>query len=64
MGAPAWYYRWVYGAPGDKLLKKAVLEFCGIKPVSVTHIGQARHISEATKIKMVKKIEKLGQSGI
>ncbi len=54
----------MYGAPGDKLLKKAVLEFCGIKPVSVTHIGQARHISEATKIKMVKKIEKLGQSGI
>jgi NAD(P)H dehydrogenase (quinone) len=64
MGAPAWYYRWVYGAPGDKLLKKAVLEFCGIKPVSVTHIGQARHISEVNKKAVLKKIEQLGQAGI
>ncbi|MBI5609919.1 MAG: NAD(P)H-dependent oxidoreductase, partial [Deltaproteobacteria bacterium] len=30
MDSPPWYYRWVIGAPAEKAMIKATLEFCGI----------------------------------
>lgn len=39
MDTPPWYYKWVYGAPAHKMMKRTVLEFCGIKPVKITEFG-------------------------
>lgn len=36
---PGWYYWLMYGRPSVNQLKKATLEFCGVKPVKVTYIG-------------------------
>eukprot|EP01042_Synura_sphagnicola_P007717 gene7717-9883_t len=33
MDSPPWYFRWVTRMPGHQQMKKAILEFCGIRPV-------------------------------
>lgn len=60
MDQPSWYYRLVYGAPTDKALKKLTFEFCGIKPVSITHIGPLRMSSETYRASWLEKIKKFG----
>ncbi len=60
MDQPAWYYRLIYGAPTDKALKKLTFEFCGIKPVRITHIGPIRLSTDTFRMRWLKKIEKLG----
>ncbi|WP_431685465.1 NAD(P)H-dependent oxidoreductase [Hahella sp. NBU794] len=39
MDTPPWYYKLVYGAPSHKMMKKTVLEFCGVKPVKISEFG-------------------------
>lgn len=39
MGMPAFFYRWYFGAHGVKNLKRSILGFCGIKPITVSLIG-------------------------
>ena len=63
MDAPTWIYRWYFGAPGIKILKRGVLEFCGIKPVRTTLIGRAQFLTDMTRNKKLLAIEKLGQKG-
>lgn len=60
MDQPSWYYRLFYGAPTDKALKKLTFEFCGIKPVKITHIGPLRLSADAFRAKWLKKIEDIG----
>lgn len=57
---PSWYYRMVFGRPSVNQLKKAVLEFCGVKPVKVTYIGILRNSNDETRKKWLKKVEQLG----
>lgn len=49
MDSPPWWFRWVTGQPGHRLLKKAVLEFCGVKPVTVHAMGPVRGSSPARR---------------
>ena len=57
---PSWYYRWMYGRPSVNQLKKATLEFCGVKPVKVTYIGIVKTATAATREKWLKKVAALG----
>lgn len=57
---PAWYYKWVYGAPSTKAMKKSTLQFIGIQKVRVTTIGPIRLSKEAYRKKWLQKIEKMG----
>lgn len=63
MDQPSWYYRLVYRQPSNNAMKKATLEFCGIKPVKVTSIGPIRLSKDNYRQKWLTKIEKLGKSG-
>lgn len=58
---PSWYYSLVYGKPSVNQLKKATLEFCGIKPVKVTYIGIVKTSTSNLREKWLKKIEFLGK---
>ncbi len=62
MDAPAWYNFLVYGNAGQKAMKRATLEFCGIKPVRVTTIGQVKNLKKERIVKWLEKAEKLGES--
>ena len=57
---PAWYYRWRYGSPSHRAMRKLTLEFVGIKPVRITTIGPLRLSQENFRTKWLHKVEKLG----
>ena len=59
---PSWYYRLVYGRPSTNQLKKAVLNFCGVKPVRVTYVGIIKGSTDEARRKWLVKIEKLGKA--
>ena len=47
--APVWWLYFAYFHPALNMMKKALLEFCGVAPVSVTSIGSVRKLSEKKK---------------
>lgn len=58
---PSWYYWLVYGRPSINQLKKATLEFCGVKPIKVTYIGVVKTATTALRKKWLVKVEGLGR---
>lgn len=58
---PGWYYYLVYGRPSVNQLKKATLEFCGVKPVKVSYFGIVRNSSDKTRQIWLSKAESLGR---
>jgi putative NADPH-quinone reductase len=42
MDSPPWYYRWVVHRPGHNQMKRAILEFSGIKPVAISNFGPVK----------------------
>ena len=61
LDAPVLYDWLIYGAGGRKTMKKAVLEFCGVKPVRVTAFGQAKSSDDAKRQKWLTKVNELGK---
>lgn len=57
MNSPSWFYNFYYFASGVRSLKTAVLEFCGVSPVKVTIIDNARKLKpeDFKKIKIFNK---------
>lgn len=60
MDTPLWYYRWVYGAPATKMMKKTVLGFCGFKPVKVSMLGSVINSKQAQRKAFIDHIFDLG----
>jgi NAD(P)H dehydrogenase (quinone) len=58
---PSWYYRLFYSKPSVNQLKKATLEFCGVKPVKVTYVGIIKTSDEKLREKWLQKIFRLGK---
>lgn len=63
MGMPALLYRWYFRAHSIKSLKRNILWFVGIKPVSETLIGMAGNTDTAKVGSLVDKMEELGRDG-
>ena len=61
---PAWYYKWVYGSPSHRAMKKLTMNFVGIKKVRITTIGPIRLSKVGFRNRWLKKIERLGQRNI
>lgn len=61
MDAPTWYNYWINGNAGPKAMKKATLEFSGIKPVKVTTIGGVKEMKPEQIKGWLAKIEKIGE---
>ncbi|HYN42698.1 MAG TPA: NAD(P)H-dependent oxidoreductase [Thermoanaerobaculia bacterium] len=62
MDSPPWYYRWLAGQPGHRMMKKSVLEFCGIRPVGVTSIGGVRQSTPNRRQAWLAKARQLGKA--
>lgn len=59
---PSWYYKFVYGSPSVNQLKKSILEFCGVKPVSVTYIENVKTSTPEQRDKWIKLVNNLGKN--
>ncbi len=64
MDSPVWYYKWIIGAPGHKAIKKATLEYCGIKPVRFTNFSPIKNTDTKRREHYLKKAYLLGQKQI
>jgi putative NADPH-quinone reductase len=64
MDAPYFYYWLVYGNAGHKAMKKATLEFCGVKPVKITTFGSVKNSTPEKRGKWLAKVKDLGRQNI
>ncbi|GAA4501478.1 NAD(P)H-dependent oxidoreductase [Pseudaeromonas paramecii] len=62
MDSPPWYYRWFTRQPGHQLMKRAVLGFCGIKPVKVLSLGPVKSATETRRQGWLAQVERLPHS--
>ena len=60
MDAPLLYFWVVNWNSGHRAMKKATLEFCGVKPVKITSFGQVKSSSLEKRKRWLKKTRKLG----
>lgn len=51
MDTPPWYFRWVYRMPGHNQMKRTILEFSGIKPVTVSSFGPIKDSNQQKREK-------------
>lgn len=51
MDTPPWYFRWVYRMPGHNQMKRTILEFSGIKPVTVSNFGPIKDSAQQKREK-------------
>ncbi|HWR02156.1 MAG TPA: NAD(P)H-dependent oxidoreductase [Chlorobaculum sp.] len=61
MDTPPWYYRWVYRMPGHNQMKLTILDFCGIKPVSISNFGPVKTSSNEQRSKWLANVKELGR---
>ncbi|HAL64690.1 MAG: NAD(P)H dehydrogenase (quinone) [Bacteroidetes bacterium 38_7] len=61
MDSPKWYYSIIYKSPGHNSIKRALLEFCGIRPVKTTSFSKVKLSDEKTRQHWLDKVEKLGR---
>ncbi len=64
MDAPHFYFWLKYGSAGHKAMKKATLEFCGVKPVKITTFSQVKNSTNEKLKKWLKKAEELGEGNL
>ena len=60
MDAPPWYYKWIIGDPGGKIMRKGILGFSGISPVKTTYFGSLKLSTEGQRDKWIKSVHLLG----
>jgi putative NADPH-quinone reductase len=60
MDTPVWYYKWISGNPGIKLLKNSILGFCGVKNRRTTYFSVVKTSDDKQRQKWLSKIEKIG----
>lgn len=62
LDAPVFYNWLMYGSANQKAMKRATLEFCGIKPVRVTTFGQVKASDDSKRQKWLAEINSLGKN--
>lgn len=61
MDAPPFIYKLMFGQPGNKMIKKGILEFCGVKPVKIVNFGPIRSSSDEQRKKWLKEVTLWGE---
>ncbi len=59
MDTPPWYFRWVYGAPGLRQMRKNTLAFCGIEPVKTLALGPVLEADEKQRARWLQAVQAL-----
>jgi putative NADPH-quinone reductase len=60
MDTPPWYFRWVYRMPGHNQMKRTILEFSGIKPVTISSFGPIKGSDQRQRQKWLAQARKYG----
>ncbi|CAM4254916.1 putative NADPH-quinone reductase [Paenibacillus endophyticus] len=57
---PSWYNRLIYRRAGHNVMKRNILQFCGITPVRITEVGPVKPSTAELRAKWLKKVKSLG----
>lgn len=60
MDAPPWYYKWIMGDPGGKIMRTGTLKFCGIKPIKTNYFGSVKMSKPEQRKQWLTKAHDLG----
>lgn len=60
MDSPVWYYKLVFKNAGVNMLKKGILEFCGVKNKRVTYLSVVKTSTPDKRSNWIDKVRKLG----
>lgn len=61
MDTPRWVYRWLYWKPGHNAMRKATLQFCGIRPVRVSAFGPVKESDSAERQEWIDEVRRAGR---
>lgn len=61
MDSPTWWYSWVLGDPGGKMIRTSLGAYCGIKNIRNTYFAVVKTSTAAQKEKWLKKVERIAQ---
>ncbi len=61
MDQPPWYYRFINHAPTHFMMKKMVMQFCGVQQVGITSFGVIRNSPAQKRMDWLLKTEELGR---
>jgi putative NADPH-quinone reductase len=61
MNTPPWFYRWVFGQPGHRTMKRTILGFCGIRPVRITELGPIKDSTAEQRAKWLERVRTLAK---
>jgi putative NADPH-quinone reductase len=61
MDTPPLFNRFVNLSPGERQMKRSVLQFTGIRPKKATSFGKVRGASDSKRAKWIAKAAKLGR---
>lgn len=62
MDSPRWYNYLIYGDAGHKVMKKAILQFCGINPVKITTVAGVKNSDPSQRNKWLNRTIQLGRN--
>jgi len=62
MDTPTWYNFLIYRNAGHNSMKKAILEFCGIKPVRITAFATIKTSDDKKRQRWLSQIRELGKN--
>lgn len=63
MDAPSWFDRFVYAGSSRRAMERAVLRFCGVRPVRTSVFDEVRYADEARRNTWTKAARTLGERG-
>lgn len=64
LDTPAWYFRWLQGAPAHRMMKDTVLEFCGVAPVRISEFAPVIKSRPAQRERWLAQAAALGHRGL
>jgi NAD(P)H dehydrogenase (quinone) len=62
MDTPPWYFRWISRMPGHNQMRRTILEFSGIKPVTITSFGPIKDSSPKNREKWLAQVNTYGKN--
>ncbi len=63
LDTPAWYFRWVQGAPAHRMMKDAVLGFCGVAPIRISAFSPVIKSDADQRERWLQEAARLGHLG-
>lgn len=62
MDSPKWYNFLVYRSAGHNSMKRAILEYCGVKPVKITAFAPMKSSDDKKRKKWLEAVQALGRN--